>query len=137
MFGYSLSHDQERSVLELLGRVATADREITPAERQYVVNLSHDFNASAEGIFEVDAQRSLEAICASFEDETARRIALVYATRLSFVDELYHQEEWFGIREIGDALGIAENEVLAIEDWVRRGIEWENEGQELLRIPEP
>ena len=136
MFGYSLTHDQERSVLELLGWVATVDREITDDERQYVVNLSHDFNASADGIFQIADEKSLDEICSRFADETAKRLALVYATRLSVVDELYDEDEWLGIRQIGDTLGIPDSEVADIEDWVRRGLEWEDDGRELLHLEE-
>ncbi|MFB6372576.1 MAG: hypothetical protein ABEN55_05590 [Bradymonadaceae bacterium] len=134
MFGYTLTHDQERSVLELLGWIATADRDISSDERQYVVELSHDFNASAEGIFQIGQEKSLDEICARFSDETAERLALMYATRLSFIDEMYEEDEWLGIREIGDTFGIPEGKVAELEDWVRRGIEWEQEGRELLRI---
>jgi hypothetical protein len=134
MFGYSLSHDEERAVLELLGRVATADREPTRDEKQYVVNLSHDFNASAEGVFRTDEQKSLAEICEDFQEETARKIALVYLVQLSFVDGLYEEDEWLGVREIGDTLGVADREVADLEDWVRRGLEWEEAGRELLGL---
>jgi len=134
MFEYSLSREQERSVLELLGWVATADREISSDERQYVVEISHDFNASAEGIFQIGDEKSLDEICSKFDDETARRTALVYAARLSFVDQAYDGDAWLGVREIGDTLGIPDAEVADIEEWVRRGMEWEREGRELLRV---
>lgn len=134
MFGYSLTRDQERSVLELLGWVATSNREISADERQYVVELSHDFNASAEGIFQVGEEKSLDDICASFSDPTAKRLALTYATRLAFVDQLYDEEEWLGVRDIGETLGISEGDVADLEDWVRRGLQWEEKGRELLRI---
>ena len=134
MFGYSLSHDEERAVLELLGVVATADREVSRAEKQYVVNLSHDFNASAEGVFSIVEEKSLEEICEDFDEQTARKLALVYAIQLSFVDGLFNQEEWLGVRHIGDVLGVPDAEVADLEDWVRRGLEWEEEGRQLLGL---
>lgn len=135
MFGYSLEREQERSVLELLGFVATRQREISEAERQFIVDLSHDFNASADGIFEVSERQSLEEICRQFEDETAIRIALVYALRFAFIDGLYGEDEWLGVQMIGDAFGIPEEEVTELEDWTRRGLEWEEEGRALLGLP--
>ena len=134
MFGYSLSHDEERAVLELLGLVATADRDVTKAEKQYVVNLSHDFNASAEGVFKIAEEKSVEEICSDFKEDTAKRIGLVYVIRLSFVDALYQEDEWLGVREIGDTLGVPDSEVADLEDWVRRGLEWEEEGRKLLGL---
>ena len=136
MFGYTLSHQQERAVLELLGWVATVDREITDTERQYVVEISHDFNASAEGVFSITDEKSLDEICSSFGDETAKRIALVYLARLSFIDELYDEDEWLGVRHVGDTLGVSDSDVADIEDWVQRGISWEEEGRRLLKIEE-
>ena len=135
MFGYSLTHDQERAVLELLGFVATFDRDVTADEKQYVVELSHDFNASADGIFEADPETTLESVCAAFQDPTARRLALVYAIQLGFVDGLYDEEEWLGVRNIGDALNIPDRDVADLEDWVHRGLEWEKEGRKLLDLP--
>jgi hypothetical protein len=136
MFGYSLTHDQERSALKLLGLVATADRKVTDNERQYVVDISHDFNASAEGVLDPDDQESLHSICKEFDDETAKRIALVYAARLSMVDGLHKEEAWPGLRQLGEAMDVQEEDVNAIQDWVRRGIEWEKEGRDLLQVPE-
>lgn len=135
MFGYSLSRQQERGLLELLGLAATAGREPSEIERQFIVELSHDFNASADGIFESSDERTLEEICAKFDDPTAKRIALAYMVRLGFIDGLYDQEEWLGIREVGDAFDIPDSELTELEDWVRRGLEWEEEGRDLLDVP--
>lgn len=135
MFGYSLTHQQERRVLELLGLVSTANREVSEVERQYVVELSHEFNASAEGVFKTSDQDALEEICETFDDETAKRIALVYTVRLGVVDGLYEEDEWLGVRAIGDAFGLPDSDVAELEDWVRRGLEWEEKGRELLDLP--
>ena len=135
MFGYSLTHDQERSVLELLGWVATSEREVSRPEKQYIVDLSHDFNASAEGIFEISEKKSLEQVCSTFAEETAKRLALIYTIQLSFVDGLYEEDEWLGVRHIGDVLGVPDHDVADLEDWVRRGLEWEEEGRRYLDLP--
>lgn len=135
MFGYSLSHDQKRRILELLGWVSTSDRVVSEGERSYIVNLAHDFDTSAEGVFRITDERSIASICEDFDDETASRIALIHLVRLSFVDALYHEDEWLGIREVGDHLGIPDTEVDEIDDWVRRGLEWEEEGRQLLGLP--
>lgn len=134
MFGYSLSRAEERAVLELLGYVATIDREVTPEERQFVVELSHDFNASSEGVFRIAEEKSLEEIGAALGSQTARRLGLVYGIRLGFVDGLYHRDEWLGIRALSDALRVPDDIVADLEDWVRRGLEWEEEGRELLDL---
>ena len=134
MFGYSLSRDEERAVLELLGRIATADRDVTKDEKQYIVNLSHDFDVSAEGIFREDEERSLQDICSVFGDATARKIALIYLVQLAYVDGLYQEDEWLGVREIGDLLQVPDRHVAELEDWVRRGLEWEEEGRKLLEL---
>lgn len=135
MFGYGLTHDQERRILELLGWVATADREISDGERGYVTELAHDFDTSAEGVFRIGEERTVESICEDFEDPTASRIALIHLIRLSFVDAMYQEEEWLGIREVGDHLGIPDQEVDKFDGWVERGLEWEEDGRDLLGLP--
>lgn len=135
MFGYSLTHDQKRRILELLGFVATADREVSEDERSYVVNLAHDFETSAENVFRPRDARSLESICEAFDDETVRRIALIHLVRLSFVDGMYREEEWLGVREIGDYLGIPDDDVAEFDSWVQKGLEWEERGRQLLDLP--
>lgn len=135
MFGYALTHDQKRRILELIGWVATSDREISDDERAYVVDLAHEFDTSAEGVFRIGEERSVESICEDFDDDTASRIALIHLIRLSFVDAMYREEEWLGVREIGDHLGIPDQEVDDFDDWVQRGLEWEEKGRDLLGLP--
>lgn len=135
MFGYSLSHEQERRVLELLGYVATSDREVTEDERQYVVNLSHDFNASADGIFEIAEEKSLQEICSEFDDETARRIAFIYVARLGAVDGWKERGDWRGVQNVAEACGLSSSDAAELEDWARRGLQWEEEGRKLLGLP--
>ncbi|GEM_PF-3468384 len=135
MFEYSLSRDEERAILEMMGQVATADREVTDREKQFIVEVSHDFDVSAEGIFGLPEGRGLEAIAERFSDDTARKIALVFTIRLAFVDGLYDSDEWLGVRRLGDLLKIPDGTVADLEDWVRRGLEWEEEGRVLMGRP--
>jgi hypothetical protein len=135
MFGYSLSRQEERAILEMMGRVATADREVTAREKQYVVEVSHDFDVSAEGIFALPKEVDLASIGDKFSDDTAKMIALVYTIRLAFVDGLYDSDEWLGVRHLGDVLNIRDGTVADLEDWIRRGLEWEEEGRALMNRP--
>jgi hypothetical protein len=119
----------------MMGRVATADRDVTAREKQYVVEVSHDFDVSAEGIFALPEDVDLASIGETFSDGTARKIALVYTIRLAFVDGLYDSDEWLGVRHLGDVLNIPDGTVADLEDWVRRGLEWEEEGRALMNRP--
>lgn len=135
MFGIAFTYSEERALLKLLGFVAMSDRQVSEAEREYILDTSHNFDVSAEGILEDDSDESLAEICESFESDSAKRLALVRLIELGYVDGAYEEPEWVGIREVAEVMGIEGLDLVALEDWVSRGMEWKEEGRKLL-LPE-
>jgi len=134
MFKFHLSLDEKEALLKLVGYLAVSDDDISPAEHQFVLDLAHDLNVSADGVFEkIDAQ-SLQKLCAPFTRESARRIVLVELLNLAHSDRIYFTEEAATIQQIAAVMQIPAADVEAIDDWVRRGNQWHAEGHLLLGL---
>jgi hypothetical protein len=133
MFGISFNDREARALLELLGFIAQSDRTITPKEKDYIFNRSHDLNISSEGVLDGDPDRSITDICNVFETPQTRRLALSQVIELGFIDGAYGEDEWIDIREIARLMEVNEVELAKLEDWVSRGIQWKKEGRRLLK----
>lgn len=134
MFSYHLSEEEKDALLKLVGYLATSDQEVSERERKFVLDLAHDLNVSSEGVFRGLDERSVEQLCARFERDSARRVALVELIEIARSDAEYFAEEKAAVREVAEAMKISEGEVEAIEDWVARGQAWHEEGKELLGL---
>jgi uncharacterized tellurite resistance protein B-like protein len=134
MFAYHLSNQEKEALLKLVGYLATSDNEVSAEERKFVLNLAHELNVSYEGVFDgIDGQQ-LDRLCEPFERDSAKRVALVELIDLALADHEYFAEEKDAVRTVAEAMGVAEDEVRAIEDWVERGQKWHAEGHELLGL---
>jgi uncharacterized tellurite resistance protein B-like protein len=136
MFAYHLSNDEKEALLKLVGFMATSDQEVAPEERRFVLNLAHELNVSYEGVFDGLNGENVEALCKPFGRESAKRVALVELIDLALADQEYFAEEKDAVRTVAEAMGVSEDDVEAIEDWVERGQKWHAEGHELLGLSE-
>jgi len=137
MFNYHLSRAEKRAMLKLVGYLAASDEDISLAERAFVRELAEELEISADdGVFEqLDAQ-NLANLCAAFTRESARRIVLVELINLALSDDIYFTEESATIEAIARLMGIESQVLEAIDDWVRRGDQWQAEGLDLLGLNE-
>lgn len=134
MFAFHLSLEEKQAMLRLVGYLASSDREVSPTEQQFVLDLAHDLNISADGVFEqLDAQ-TLAELCAPFTRKSARRIVLVELLNLALSDHILFTEERAALEEITRLMDIPLADTEAIEDWVRRGNKWHAEGHLLLGL---
>jgi uncharacterized tellurite resistance protein B-like protein len=134
MFSFHLNIDEKEALLKLVGYLATSDEEVSGQERKFVLELAHDLNVSAEKVFDGLNEQSLSNLCKPFERESARRIALVELIDLALSDRDYFAEEKAAVRDVAEAMGVPEQDVEAIEEWVRRGKKWHDEGHLLLGL---
>lgn len=134
MFAYHLSLDEKEALVKLVGYLATADQEVSPEERKFVLDLAHDLKVSSDGVFDGLDEHSVQSLCALFERDSAKRVALVELIDLALADHEYFAEEKAAVRQVAEEMGVGEDEVDAIEDWVRRGQQWHLEGQKLLGL---
>jgi uncharacterized tellurite resistance protein B-like protein len=134
MFTYHLNEEEKDALLKLVGYLAASDQEVTDGERKFVLNLAHDLNVSSEGVFRGLDERSVDRLCARFERDSARRVALVELIEIARSDAEYFAEEKAAVRRVAEAMNISESEVEAIEDWVERGQQWHEQGRELLGL---
>lgn len=137
MFNYHLSRAEKHAMLKLVGYLAASDEDISLAERAFVRELAEELEISADdGVFEqLDAQ-NLANLCAAFTRESARRIVLVELINLALSDDIYFTEESATIEAIARLMGIESQVLEAIDDWVRRGDQWQAEGLDLLGLNE-
>lgn len=134
MFTYHLSHDEKEALLKLVGFLATSDDEVAPEERKFVLDLAHDLNVSAEGVFKQGVGDDLDELCSPFDRDSAKKVALVELVDLALTDAEYFAEEKAAVRRVAEQMDISEDVVEKIEDWVRRGQQWHQEGRDLLGL---
>lgn len=134
MFTYHLSDDEKEALLKLVGFLARSDQDVAPEERKFVLDLAHDLNISSEGVFDDLDGQSVASLCERFERESAKRVAIVELVDLALADHEYFAEEKAAVRDVAETMGISDDEVAAIEDWVERGQKWHEEGHRLLGL---
>lgn len=134
MFTYHLSYDEKEALLKLVGYLATSDQDVSPEERKFVLDLAHDLEVSSEGVFDDLDDQSLESLCDVFGRDSAKRVALVELVDIALADQDYFAEEKSAVRNVAEIMGVGEDEVEAIEDWVERGQKWHAEGHKLLGL---
>ncbi|QDG53705.1 hypothetical protein FIV42_24055 [Persicimonas caeni] len=134
MFTYHLSYEEKEALLKLVGFLAQSDQDVSPEERKFVLDLAHDLNVSSEGAFDDLDGQNLESLCDAFQRDSAKRVAIVELVDLALADHEYFAEEKAAVRDVAEVMGISDDEVAKIEDWVARGQKWHEEGHRLLGL---
>ncbi len=134
MFADTLESTEKRALLRLMAFLTVVDGKITQEEITYLHQISTYMEASAEGLFEEIAGKTIEDLCSTFERSQAKTIALIELINIAYADGDYSEPERVGVRKIADLLGTNEREVEKLERWVEQGLEWKVAGKRLVGI---
>ena len=115
MFLENLIGREKSAFLGLAQKIVHADGLLAPREAQLLSSLE-----VAAG--EVVAEGTVEDLAAIFQTRQSRASALLELMGLGLVDGEYHPAESKLIKEISEALGFAEDELIGMESWIVRQV---------------
>jgi tellurite resistance protein len=121
------SKNEVTAFMQLLVLIAKADGKITKEEIDFLNDYSNNTGLDWKELKEI----SLEEILSEFKTFSSKIEVMQELVKLAMIDGDYSDEEKAGVKEIAHILSLPESKVIAIEDWVRRGLEWIAEGQAL------
>jgi len=121
------SQDELISFTQLLVYIAKADGNITNDEEIFLNDFSKQSGLNWKNIKE----RGIEEILCDFKEFSSRISVIQELVKLSMIDGDYSEPERIGIFTIAKLLLIPEEKVMQIETWVKSGIDWVIEGQQL------
>lgn len=131
MFIDRLSIEQRQALYELLCFVAQADNEVSEEEQRLLNRYSNLLGLKAvEDFSTID----IDANVALMKTSIDKGIAIQELIRISYQDGHFGPEEQEKVFSIAKKMGLTDaRQVRKIEDWVRRGVEWRIEGEDLLK----
>ena len=115
MFLENLIGKEKSAFLGLAQKVVHADGLLSAREAQLLTALE-----AAAG--ETVAQGTIESLAAVFQTRQSRVSALLELMGLGLADGEYHPAETKLIKEIANALGFTEDELIGMESWTVRQI---------------
>lgn len=129
------SSETKINFLKGLIRIAKCDKNIDEKEMAYFLQASQSLGLDEVGQMEInDAWNSNIPIEISFETNEQKMFFFIEAIQLCWIDNMYQDIEKKEIRIISQELGISEEAIDKVEEWVREGIEWNNKSKDLLKL---
>ena len=112
-----LTADQKKALLVLAYHMVIADGTVSDEESNLLDELKHGLGVDAVVTPQAMYERPSLAV---FDSRRAKMTALVQILALAFADNLFPTSESDMVRDFTREIGIAAEEMPAIEDWVRR-----------------
>ena len=125
---------EKATFLATLNFVAKLDG-VTQDEITFIDEISEDFQASKDELDVAKKERDEDAILAllpNITNEKTKKELLRELFFLGYADGNLSDNEVIFLSKVGNKLGIDDETIERISEWVIRGIEWEEEGQELF-----
>lgn len=136
MFVEHLSPTERVGLLRLLTFLAAVDGDIDPNEEATLRSLAERIGVPDGTPDLVLNQVGLEQLCAAFERESARRIALAELVGMALAD---HEFAWVEKRTVGKVahtFGVSPDTLDEIEAWVEEGLRWKQTAISVLALDE-
>ena len=108
---------------------------VTQDEIIFIDEIAEDFKASKDEPDVAKKERDEDAILAllpNITNEKTKKELLRELFFLGYADGNLSDNEVIFLSKVGNKLGIDDETIERISEWVIRGIEWEEEGQELF-----
>jgi uncharacterized tellurite resistance protein B-like protein len=135
MFAERLTKEQRQHLYGLMYFIAQADKEITEEEQKFLDLYGHTFGLEC---IECASQINLDESVAAMDTYQAKIITLQELIRLSYADGHFGEEERERVVAIARRLGVSDSVMVKhLERWVRKGLEWLFEGEEMIMGHQP
>lgn len=129
MWLHSLTTEQREALMGLAHNVVVSDGLLDPNEELMMDQFRREMELSPE----IGADYlELDGIERIFDSSRSRRIALLNLIHLSYADGALEIEEECVLKELARAFEVDDGEFQLLENWVKRLLTLEQEGQGLL-----
>lgn len=125
-----LTLQQRRTLLGLAHNVVVSDGLLDPNEERMLAAFKREMELAPETETDYVELAGIDTI---FDSPPARRIALLNLIHLSYADGALEVEEECLLQELAEAFDIPAAEFALFDNWVKRLLALEQEGQALLR----
>ena len=131
MFANRLAHEQRQVIFDLAVNLANADNDLSKEEIGYLKDFSNRFDIE----YDLDkADINVDDALVVFKTAPCKIILLQELIKLSYKDGHFGQEEQDKVFMIAQKIGMNNPElILRIEKWVREGVDWIYEGEQMLQ----
>ena len=127
----TFSQQQREAMLRLAHNVIVSDGLLDPNEEGMLESFRREMGVAAD--FEVE-YLDLPGVEGVFPDRRSRMIVLVNLCKLSYADGAFEIEEECLINEIRKACAVSEGHFSMLENWTKRLMALEAEGETLLDL---
>jgi tellurite resistance protein len=129
MFLHILNDRQQRAFLALAKQFIEADRNLSQGEQ----NLLELMYAETNLPFETELPSGEPAeLLKEFDSPQSRTAAVIELVGVGHADDEFHPEENAFLRKVAGALGVSDQRLAQIEDWVQRQLRLAQEAEQLL-----
>ena len=121
------------SYLAGLIRLAKADGIVAPEEKTFFDNAASGLGLSDDDKNMLDKMwESEDTVKVSFTGMYQAAFFMQEAIQICEIDGEYSDVEKAEMRALGSEIGISEDKIVEIEDWVAEGIRWKKKGQAIV-----
>lgn len=136
MFVNMLLDEEKIGFVWLLQYLSQLDGKITEEDELYLKSVCNKLDVKSEEIMGEFPAASLEEILAQIQTPVSKNVVIMELINLAFADKDYSTKEREGIKYIASEIGVLEDKVVEIEEWVKDGISWANRGYHMISSPE-
>ncbi|MCK5863138.1 MAG: TerB family tellurite resistance protein [Candidatus Hydrogenedentes bacterium] len=127
-----LTQEEKQALLELMACLVRADGRVRDVERELLAGYAELFHIQwIDGSCNCDIDL-LDSLAAQFQRPESRVIVLQELLQLAHLDGFFNKDEKSLIIRVATLMGVPENFLKKIDEWVLQGIEWTLRGEELL-----
>lgn len=130
MFADRLSPEQRQAVFDLAVLLANADQDVSEEEVDYLKSFSEAYGIE----YSMDKSHiNIDDTLTVFSNKKSKIILLQELIKLSYKDGHFGKEEQDKVFLIAQKVGLNDPDLfLRIEKWVREGVNWIFEGEQML-----
>lgn len=134
MFANVLLDTEKDAFIKLLLYLARIDGELSKEEitaiQQICLELGLDFPHIFEG--KEPIVLNLEEILQQISSPLSKRVIILELVKLAHADKNYTDSEHKSIQYIANILGVSEEKIVEIEEWVQEGVVWFDNGIKII-----
>lgn len=124
-----LSLAQRQTLLGLAHNVVVSDGLLDPNEEGMLAEFRREMSLSDDAVPDYQELDGIEGI---FAERRARLIVVLNLLRLSYADGAFEIEEECLLKQVSDRFGLAEQEFLLLDNWVRRWLVLQRDAEQIF-----
>lgn len=133
MFIDKLTDCEQQILMDLLVHIASCDNKFPKSESKYV----HGIESKYELTMKFRPENTVKELCEKIEKDQSKIIILQEIIRTARIDGEYDDKEREIIQQVVKCFGICNSKHSDIDDWVRKGMEWRNQGEVIISTLKP